>query len=280
MNDREKHSPALERRPAVQISTDRASPSLQPQECTIAVEEPITIDVGGGAAYTVMSSPTDRRALAVGFLFSEGLIDRMRHIDLLEECRDTPGVIRIRLSKDAPGGEDKKRNLLIVSSCGFCGAESLEKRLAALPGVGDTLRIKAGILRTLSDTMRGEQPLFRECGGTHATGIFLPTGEPISIAEDIGRHNALDKAIGKCLLSGRSPAGCLAMLSGRVSLEMVSKCTRAGIELIGAVSAPTSYAVRAADAWSITLCAFVRETRATVFTHPHRIEGMRNSTSL
>jgi FdhD protein len=272
MHDMKPLSSAVTRRSAIQISTDDSPASARKQDCVVAVEGPVTIDVNSLGSYTIMSSPGDRRALAVGFLFSEGMIDGIQHVDLIEECQDTPDVLRIRLSEGAPGVAGKERNLLIVSSCGFCGAEELGKRLAALPRVGDTLRIRGRMLRAISEIMREEQPLFRECGGTHAAGIFSLSGEPIAIAEDIGRHNALDKAIGKCLLSGQSTSGLLATLSGRVSLEMVVKCARAGIEFISAVSAPTSYAIQAAQECRITLCAFVRETRATVFTWPHRIE--------
>jgi FdhD protein len=263
---------AVTRVPALQISTGDGPGAVEKRECAVAVEAPVTIEVAEAGSFTIMCSPSEARALAVGFLFSEGMIDVLDHLDLLEECEDSPGVIRVKLSRNAPGVSGRERNLLVVSSCGLCGAEGLEKRLAAIPRVGDTLRISGRTLRGIAEAMRGGQPFFKESGGTHAAGIYSPGGEPVAVAEDIGRHNALDKAIGKCLLAGRSPAGLLAMLSGRVSLEMVSKSARAGLELVAAVSAPTSYAVSAAERCGITLCAFVRETRATVFTHPHRLD--------
>jgi FdhD protein len=104
-------------------------------------------------------------------------------------------------------------------------------------------------------------------------GIFEADGDLVAHAEDAGRHNALDKAIGRCLRSGRSPRGCGAALSGRVSLEMVAKCVRADIELISAISAPTSLAITTAERCGVTLCTFVREDRATVFTHARRLEA-------
>jgi len=126
-------------------------------------------------------------------------------------------------------------------------------------------------LGTVRENLASEQVLFDACGGTHAVGVFDESGRILSSAEDAGRHNALDKAIGNCLLKGIPMAGRGAALSGRVSLEMVSKCARAGIELISAISAPTTLAIEVAESCGITLCAFVREKRATVFTHPHRL---------
>jgi FdhD protein len=115
------------------------------------------------------------------------------------------------------------------------------------------------------------QHIFRMTGGAHAAGISDSSGKISAFAEDIGRHNALDKAIGKCLLGGLPMKSCAVALSGRVSLEMVTKSARAGIELIAAVSAPTSLAIEAAERWNITLCGFVRSDKLNVYTHSKRI---------
>jgi FdhD protein len=127
------------------------------------------------------------------------------------------------------------------------------------------------VLRSLGGALRERQVLFDSCGGTHAAGIFDGSGTILASAEDAGRHNALDKAIGKCLLAGTPTAGLGVVLSGRTSFEMVGKCAKAGIELISAVSAPTTLAIDVAERCNITLCAFVRETRATVFSHSRRV---------
>jgi FdhD protein len=119
--------------------------------------------------------------------------------------------------------------------------------------------------------MRSGQVLFDRTGATHAAAIFSHRGDLLAIAEDIGRHNALDKAIGKCLLGNIDTSGCAVCLSGRVSFELAAKSARAGIELIAAVSAPSSLAVRVAEACNITLCGFVRGEKATIYTHPRRI---------
>ena len=190
---------------------------------------------------------------------------------VLKQCDDDPDTVRVRLTGDVPRIDNKGRNLLIVSSCGACGAEELDEKIDNLPVAGDTLHIEAALLGTINGTLRRQQSLFEACGGTHAVALFDAAGRVLSSAEDTGRHNALDKAVGKCLLEGVPTAGLGAALSGRVSLEMVTKCARAGIELITAISAPTSLAVEVADRCNITLCAFVRDGRATIFTHPGRI---------
>ena len=186
---------------------------------------------------------------------------------------DDPNLMNVKLKSGTPRIMDPGRNLLIVSSCGACGTEEFETKMDALPKVGDMLRIDSSVLRTVDQSISKRQPLFKACGGTHAVGLFDRNGKILASAEDTGRHNALDKAIGKCLLEGLPFTGSGAVLSGRVSLEMVGKCARAGVELISAISAPTSLSVEMAERLNITLCAFVRESRATVFTHPARVTG-------
>jgi FdhD protein len=273
--ERQVHPEAVRQVQARRISTaseGAGGPAVEESVC-VAVEAPLKIDVEGVETYTLLCTPGDRRAMAIGFLFSEGVIDGMADVASCRPCRDDPDVMRVKLREGVPRIGDPGRNLLIVSSCGACGSEELQRKLAALPTVGDTLRIDSGLLRSVSGEVRRGQALFDACGGTHAVGIFDREGEIVAAAEDTGRHHALDKAVGKCLLAGASPAGCGAVLSGRVSLEMVGKCARAGIELITAISAPTSLAIEVAERCEITLCAFVRETRATVFTHPGRVLG-------
>jgi FdhD protein len=251
-------------------TTDAAEPDKE-EPVSVVLEAPVTIDIQDVGTYTLLCTPDDNRALATGFLLSEGLIDSLDDVAVLMECPDDPSVIRVRLTRKDPRAEESKRNLLIVSSCGLCGIEALDEKLRALRPVGDTFRVDSRILQRVKIRLRAHQPLFEASGGTHAADIFTASGQIVASAEDAGRHNALDKAIGRCLMTDRSPAGCGVMLSGRVSLEMVVKSARAGIEIISAVSAPTSLAIEVAQRCGITLCAFVRETRATVFTHPVRV---------
>jgi FdhD protein len=271
MMKREQSADAIRQVAARRLSTAGDGPEAVDETVAVVLEAPVTIDVQGVESYTLLCTPDDNLALTTGFLLSEGIVDSLDDVASLEPCKDDPETVRVRLKEPVPRIDDAGRNLLIVSSCGLCGAEGLDARIEALPTVGDSLRIGSSILREVGERLRQHQPLFEACGGTHAAGIFNAEGELIAQAEDTGRHNALDKAIGRCLRSNRSPAGCGAVLSGRVSLEMVGKCARAGIELISAISAPTSLAIEVAERCGITLCAFVRETRATAFTHARRI---------
>jgi len=141
---------------------------------------------------------------------------------------------------------------------------------AATP-ICHALRVSGETLVHLAEEMRERQHAFRRTGGSHAAAVFAADGTILSFAEDIGRCNALDKSVGKLILAGRLAEGCGVMLSGRVNYEIVGKAARAGIELIAAVSAPTSLAIEAAEESGLTLCAFVRDDRATVFTHRERV---------
>jgi FdhD protein len=274
MNDLRNNTPSpLSDVHASRITTEGPDPAPVAEEVRVVREVPLAMDVERVDRFTMLCTPIDRRALAAGFLFSEGIIDGMADVETLKVCDDDPHVVRVKLRKGIERIGDQGRNLVITSSCGACGDEDLNRRLEALPRVDHTLNISHQVLRTTGRALRSSQPLFKACGCTHAAVLFDNEGTILTAAEDTGRHNALDKVIGKRLLEGDTPSGCAAALSCRVSLEMVGKCARAGIELISAISAPTSLAIETAERCGITLCAFVRETRATIFTHPERVLG-------
>lgn len=273
VDEKEKHPEAVKYVRADRISTVDKNKEVEEEEVCVIEEAPLTIEVEGADSYILLSAPLDKRALAVGFLYGEGIIESMDDITSLEECEDDSNTIRIKLIEDISRAAGSGRNLMIVSSCGACGSENLQERIEALPKAGDSLMINTGVLPAVYNKMREKQTLFKKCGGTHAAAVYDKKGKIVYFAEDTGRHNALDKAIGKCLLAGVSTAGLGVALTSRLSLEMVSRCARAGIELIAAVSAPTSLAIEVAQKCNITLCAFVRETRATVFSHPGRVTG-------
>ena len=262
-------SPGVRQVEPLRISTEDGTAVRDP--CDVVVEELLTIMVQDVGNFAVMCTPCDVEALAVGFVFSEGLISS---IDDVVDCSYRPDQQAIGLHLEASGQEAGVRNLIVTSSCGLCGSRNVDKLLAGDTTCADTLRVSPTRLRTVAEAMRHRQHIFSSTGGTHAAGIFNADGELLAVAEDIGRHNALDKAIGKCLLRNLPLAGCGAMLSGRVSLELVAKAVRAGLEIMVAVSAPSSLAIEAAERCNITLCGFVRGQRATVYTHPRRIAGL------
>ena len=253
----------------LRISTS-GGPTIRDQ-CEVAVEKLLTIKVEGVDAFTLMCTPSQVKPLAVGFAFSEGMISSID--DVLEFAHETDsGVVHLRLREavDCTVG----RSLIVTSSCGLCGSRGIVKYLAGTVQSPNSLRVPGSLLQTVARAMHARQDLFARTGGTHAAGVFGGDGDLVSFGQDIGRHNALDKSVGQCLIQRLSPAGHGVVLSGRVSLELVTKAARAGIELIAAVSAPSSLAIQVAQSCNITLCGFVRADRATVYTHPHRIEGL------
>ncbi len=252
----------------LRIST--ATSALIHETCGVVTERPLTLTIEEVGSYTLMCTPTDPVALAVGFAFTEGIISSIRDIDILYHCEDDPSTIYMRLGRLPE--RLPERNMLVASSCGLCGSMHADELLAALPPVGHSLHLSTSVLLGVFAAMRTRQILFTQTGGTHAAAIFTADGEIIAFAEDLGRHNALDKCIGLCCLTGKSMAGCGAALSGRVSLEMVSKAARAGLEVVAAVSAPSSLAVAAAECCQMTLCGFVRDDRVTIYSHEARIE--------
>jgi FdhD protein len=253
----------------------KSGPLAGPDPCFVPVEAPLTIEVQEVGAFTVMASPGEPLALAVGFIFSEGLITTRDDIGFLQRCEDDPSVIRIRLTRP-PEGEGPSRNLIVASSCGLCGARNLEEILSGLPLVGRRLELAPETVLQAVRNMEEGQILYRETGGTHSAAVFDTQGRVVSQAEDMGRHNALDKALGRMILEGRETAGLAVALSGRVSLEMVVKSARAGLELIAAVSSPTSLALEAAGRTGVTVCGFVRGSRASAYTHPQRLTGLQD----
>ncbi|MDR2240035.1 MAG: formate dehydrogenase accessory sulfurtransferase FdhD [Zoogloeaceae bacterium] len=276
--------------------------------CPVVEEEALAIDVEDIGAFTLMWTPTEPvpvpcaftpqdgvltdapgeggkengkegnknsvpeiLALAAGFAFTEGLFDRIDDIRSLAVCADTPGVVRLTLVNPQQV-QARRRNVVVGSACGICGGrEQIEDILRGLHPAGDALRLTPARLDAIMSTMRQRQAVWLATGGTHAAALFDAEGRVLALAEDLGRHNALDKVIGQCLLAGRPLAGCGTALTSRITLEMVSKAARAGLELVAAVSAASSLAIEAAERCNITLCGFVRNGCATVFTHDRRL---------
>jgi len=261
--------------------------------CWVIEESVLNIEVENVGSYSLMWTPTHENcppyaytvedgllgsddfpepmAIAVGFLLSEGIIRSLQDLDSLSACKDTPDVVQVRLA-DGVEQQPRRKDVIINSSCGICGGrEELERRLGCLPRVGDSLTCHADSFIDLMQSMQNHQTVYARTGGAHCAAIISPAGELLAQAEDLGRHNAMDKVIGFCLLGGTELSGCGILLSSRLSLEMVSKAARAGLQLIASISAPTSLAIDVANRCGITLCGFVRDDRLTVYSHPKRI---------
>ncbi|MEP5766420.1 MAG: formate dehydrogenase accessory sulfurtransferase FdhD [Halieaceae bacterium] len=273
------------------LADSHASSELS--RCQVVEEDALTLDVEGVGYYTLMWTPTapadeaqaytlddgvlgeidnpETLALALGFALSEGLITGIEDIVSLALCEDEPRVVRMRL-RSPEAVQVVRKDVVVNSSCGICGPrEILEDNVLQLNPVGKALLLPRDRLLGLMTGMRDGQEVFRQTGGSHAAAIFDADGAILAVSEDLGRHNALDKVIGKVLLERGSTAGCGVVLSSRLSLEMVLKAVRAGLEIMLAVSAPTSLAIEVATRFEVTLAGFVRGERATLFTHPQRI---------
>jgi FdhD protein len=235
----------------------------------VVVEEPLTIMVQKVGSFTVMGTPSDIEALAVGFVFSEGMIRDAKEVVAIETKKELPNVVGLELR--CPSQLGIARNMVVASSCGMCGVRNIRKMLADIPPCRHSLEVAETLPSEITRKLRTMQETFALTGSSHAAALFDSTGAIVAFAEDVGRHNAMDKAVGKCLLAGGMPQGCGAVLSGRVSLDIVTKAARAGIELIVAVSGVSSSAITAARQWNITLCGFVRQGKMNVYTEPARI---------
>jgi FdhD protein len=250
---------------------------------TVATEEPMEIRVGGPgqeakAVAVTMRTPGGDYELAAGFLFTEGLItpgevQRVAYCDDLGDEEQRYNVVTITL--DRPFDHDRlHRNFSSTSSCGICGKAALEDVEVRCAPVAAGTEVAASVLISLPDALRAKQRVFDRTGGLHAAGLFTPAGELITLREDVGRHNAVDKVIGEQLLAGRVPlADHVLQVSGRASFEIVQKAAVAGIPVVSAVSAPSSLAVEAAERFGMTLVGFVREGRCNVYAHPERVTG-------
>jgi FdhD protein len=248
----------------------------------LATEEPLEIRAQGPgqaarAVAVTMRTPGADFELAAGFLWSEGLLDDPRGVRRVSYCEDLPdeeqewNVVTVEL--EGPFDPDRvARTFAVTSSCGVCGRATLDEVEVRCAPLAEGPVVTASVLTSLPERLREGQTVFEQTGGLHAAGLFEPGGRLLALREDVGRHNAVDKIVGRGLLARELPlAGTVLQVSGRVSFEIVQKAARAGIPVVAAVSAPSSLAVEAAERLGVTLAAFVREGRATVYAHPERI---------
>jgi FdhD protein len=249
-----------------------------------AAEEPLDIRLHGRSFAVIMRTPGEDRALAAGFLLSERVIRSADDLGAVEHCRhpdETKAhhVVNVFLRGDAaacvPAMLENRRHVIANSSCGVCGRATIDELRAGVAPLPLDWTIDLAVIRALPDRLRARQANFDETGGLHGAAIFAPDGALLASAEDVGRHNAVDKSIGARLLEdGESrPPGVL-MVSGRVSFEIVQKAWMASIPVVAAISAPTSLAIELATEAGITLLGFVREHSLNIYTHESRIVGV------
>ena len=238
--------------------------------------------VDGRPLAVTMRTPGHDVELAHGFLLTEGVItaaDQLaaaRYCDSVDDTgANTYNVLDVALAPGvAPPETGVERNFYTTSSCGVCGKASLDavRLRTRFSPAGDPVRVDATTLYGLPDALREAQRIFESTGGLHAAGLFTTDGTALVVREDVGRHNAVDKVLGWALLQGRVPAsGCVLMVSGRASFELVQKAVMAGVPVLAAVSAPSSLAVELAVESGMTLVGFLRGTTMNVYAGPERI---------
>jgi FdhD protein len=237
------------------------------EEDFVAVEEPLEIRVDGEPIAVTMRTPGHDEELALGFLCGEGLIESARRVGMTEDF----ALNTIEVSGPLARRPDARR-FYTTSSCGVCGKGALEEVAVHAAPLAPGPRLSRELLASLPDRL--VQPGFARTGGLHATGLFDASGELLCVREDVGRHNAMDKAIGWALMHDRLPLhGQVLCVSGRLSFELVQKTVVAGAPILVGVGAPTSLAVELAAERGLTLCGFARRGRLNVYAGDARVTG-------
>lgn len=267
--------------PLAQVSTlQRDASGLRRADELVCREVPVEIRLNGRSQVILMATPLQLEALALGYCVSEGVVQSAGQVQGISlGAAELPAVgpahwVDVSLAPELARAARTRRVAPAATSCGLCGLESLQELPSDLAPLSAPrpLTDLDSVFRLLAG-LEAEQALFARTGGAHAAALGDADGGLVSVAEDIGRHNALDKALGLALAGGQSwdPARGLAVLSGRMSYEMAIKIARAGIPVVASVSAPTGLCVRLLERLNITLIAFCRPPRATIFTHPERV---------
>src|SRR5438034_5364353 len=255
---------------------------LAVQSDVLAVEEPLEVrlgcDVGGRRVHRAVSitmrTPGHDLDLAVGFLFTEGIIVAREQVAGVRAC-GAGNVARVDLHPGVAVDLTRlERHFYTTSSCGVCGKASLEAVRVCTRNRPSAARpvVEAAIIHRLPEALRAAQPVFDRTGGLHAAALFDARGRLLCLREDVGRHNALDKLIGAQFLLGRTPLSeNVLLVSGRASFELVQKAAVAGVPVLAAVGAPSSLAVSLARECGLTVIGFLREDRFNVYTGEERI---------
>ena len=224
---------------------------------------------------TTMRTPGDDEQLAAGLLYGEGIVNHGSDIEAIETSTRRPNMVNVRLRASASlEAQAPAWRFSAGSSCGVCGTTGLDAAIARAAAIRivSTGRVDLAVLLSLPGRMRMKQSRFGDTGGIHASALFDLDGTLLSVAEDVGRHNAFDKLVGEQLLAGRLPlADRVVVLSGRASFELVQKALRAGVSVLAAIGAPSSLAVNLALASNLTLAGFLRDTQCNVYSGAERV---------
>jgi FdhD protein len=276
---------SITRLPVIKITEDDNAKTTD----ALAIEEPLEIRLEYGLpearkvqnVSVTMRTPGNDAELALGFLFTEGIIKQASDINLAEHCfiactENKENVIQVSLKDNLlPNLNNAERNFYTTSSCGVCGKASINAIRIVSSFVEKELignQVSADVLYQLPVILQKHQEVFADTGGLHASALFNSIGELLLVREDVGRHNALDKLIGAALNKNMLPLDQhILLLSGRASFELVQKAAMAGINIIAAVGAPSSLAVQLAEEFNITLVGFLRGRRFNIYTEPNRI---------
>lgn len=252
-------------------------PARRPDE--VAIEEPLEIRVEGEPLAVAMRTPGHDRELAAGWMLSEGIV---RSPDDIADIVLRPGgesaraaMVDVLLRNPSSFKAVKhRRSVITSSSCGLCGAATVDQVMRDFPAIEKPFSIATHLLLEMPARLGEEQAAFQRTGGLHACGLFDSGGGLLAIREDVGRHNALDKLLGWALLEKRLPLSAhVAFLSGRVSFEMMQKSLAAGIPVVAAIGAPSSLAIELARKSGQTLAAFVRGRTMNVYAGEERLRG-------
>ena len=246
-----------------------------------AAEEPLDVRLHGKSFAVIMRTPGDDKALAAGFLLSERIIRSFDDVGAIEHCKHPDQtkahhVVDVYLVGGAASRVtrmlEQRRQVIANSSCGVCGRSTIDELLGDLEPLlldPDATVVPLDVIRALPDRLRACQSAFDQTGGLHAAAICSPDGDILAVAEDVGRHNAVDKVVGRLLMAGSS--GRILIVSGRVSFEIIQKAWIAGIPIVAAISAPTSLAVDLAQASGVTLVGFLRPGGLNIYAGAGRL---------
>jgi FdhD protein len=248
-----------------------------------ATEEPLEVRLHGQPFAVIMRTPGADRELAAGFLLAERVITGADDLGTIAHCTDPAAshpenIVDVTLVNGSAAAIDRllaaRRQVTTTASCGMCGRRTIESLAADVAPLRAGWSVPSAVIVALPGQLRARQAVFDETGGLHAAGLFTRDGRLLDVAEDVGRHNAVDKIVGRMLMREALPlSDHLLCVSGRTSFEIVQKALLAGIPVLAAVSAPSSLAIELAREYGVTLAGFIRGDGFNIYAHPERIDS-------